>query len=316
MGGGERAAGAIEAAVEEEDQIAGLHLASGDEVTALIILAGRAAGDGIAELLVYVVHQAGAIESAGTGAAGSVPAAQELTGHGGGGGAQSAGALIAGAHQRHILRGHIAGVDLIPTVAKVRQDVHHGASPDGGHLVIAGVRAGTDVEHVGGDEPSLQFRLRSLCGGDDRAVRQRDGEPLAGHVTYVFPERDLIPTVADVLLHDHLAALGGHGDGLGAGVRLAAQPEGVGGDGSVADGSERYAGTHSHDKAGGSQGPDRLDFELHWNDLHKFFFRKKRPFTYRPVRASTKSNPCPQRRTGRAGRSSSPRGPCSSGPDR
>ena len=155
MGGGQRAAGAVEAAVEEEDQIAGLHGVGGHEVTALIILAGGAPGDGMAQLLINVVHQTGAVEGAGAAPAGDVPAAQQALGHGRRGGPQLAGALKISAHQGDVLGGYIAGLHLIPAVAQIGHNVHHHARLQRPHLFAVGAGLGPDVEHIGGNQPPL-----------------------------------------------------------------------------------------------------------------------------------------------------------------
>lgn len=65
MGGGQRASGTVKLRIEEIDQIAGLHLAGGDEIAALVILAGGAPGNGVAQLPVDVIHQARAVKAIG-----------------------------------------------------------------------------------------------------------------------------------------------------------------------------------------------------------------------------------------------------------
>ena len=90
MGDGQSAAGAVIVPVEEENQVAGLHRSGGHEIAAVIVLAGGAAGNGMAQLPVDVVDQAGAIDTVGAGAAVGIPAAHQLPGHGGGGIAREA----------------------------------------------------------------------------------------------------------------------------------------------------------------------------------------------------------------------------------
>ena len=314
MGGGQGAAGAVKAAVKEEDQVAGLHGVEGHEVAAIIVLAGGAPGDGVAQLLVNVVHQAGAVEGIGAGPAGHIPLAQQALGHSGGRSAQLAGTRVIGAHQNYVLSGHVAGLDLIPAVAGIGHDVHHGAGLQGSHFIICSSGTGADIEHAGGDEAPLLLRLGALRGGDDCAVLQGDGEPSAGHIAGLASVGHLIPAVPGVLLHGDLGALGGLGDGGGAGAGLAAQAQAVGGDSGGSDRSERHAGTHRQGKTGGGQRPERLKFEIHWK-LPPFFFRKGF-LTCRPVPASARRSPGRWRKRGRADRSFSPHDPDFSDPDR
>ena len=43
------------------------------------------------------------------------------------------------------LGGDIAGLDLVPAVAQIRHDIHHGARLEGGHLLITSARAGAQA---------------------------------------------------------------------------------------------------------------------------------------------------------------------------
>ena len=241
----------------------------------------------MAQLLINVVHQTGAVEGAGAAPAGDIPAAQQALGHSRRGGPQLAGALKISAHQGDVLGGYIAGLHLIPAVAQIGHDVHHHARLQRPHLFAVGAGLGPDVEHIGGNQPPLLLGLLGQGGGrrlDNRAVGQGDLQPLAGHVPLRVTVCNLIPAVPCVLLYGDLGALGSHGQGFGAGAGLTAQTQVVGGDGGGADRGKRHAGACGKNKPGGGQGPDQLHFEIHWN-LPPQYFLWYRPVTCPPARA-------------------------------
>ena len=264
-----------------------MHSVGRYKIAAVIILAGGTPGNGMAQLLIYVVHKPGTVEAAGAAPAGDIPATQQALGHGRSGSAQFAGTLKIGTHQGDVLGRHVAAVNLIPTVAQVGQDVHHHARLQGTHLLALGAGLPPDVKHICGDQTPLLLRLLRQGGGlglNHSAVGQSNPQPLTEHVAHLAAVCNLIPAITHIFFHGDLGALGRHVQGLGIRARLAAQTQAVGGDGGAADGGKRYTGAHGKGKADGGQKPDQLHFEIH-GTLPPQYFLWYRPVTCPPAHA-------------------------------
>ena len=212
VGGGQGAAGVVVLGVEDVHQVAGLHLVHGDETTAVVVLAGRAAGDGHAQLVEHVVEQAGAVEAIGAGCAVHVGLAQLLLGQGhsllpdGGGGAVAA-VVVAAILDGDVLSADVAHAvlvgDLVPAVAAA-QDGHRVALVQQAQTGVAGASTGAHVQGIGGDgADGLGVAAAGVGAAGIAGVAVVPGDVLSAHKGAAAAVGDLVPAIAAVGQNGH-----------------------------------------------------------------------------------------------------------------
>ena len=153
------------------------------------------------------------------------------------------------------------------------------------------------MEGVGGDGALTHH---SFAAGEGHV------QPVGGHVAHLIAVRDLVPAV-QLLQEGDDAVVGGQSENAGVGVGLAAQAQGICRHGTGANGSHGNAGGHDQCKAG-----DGGDLDQSLLTVHGF----QPPVglvIFQTEHASARWSPCRWQRTDRGDRTSSPRGPGSSG---
>ena len=238
------------ARLQEEDQIAGLELTHRDG-GAVAHLSGSSAVEGAAKLRVDIADKAGAVKTAGGGAAVTVGIAQILHGQihhlGGGAGRGGLGCVDNG----HIVRGHIALFHLVPAVQGL-QNGEDLASREGVHLLTVGAGGGADI----------QGALRDLAvdglrhSGQFYSLRQH--YIIGGDIALSILEGDLVPAAFGNTRHLNLGAVG---DGLqngGVGAGSVAQTKTALGVHCAGHSKSRSDHTGDSQQAGGQLGSKRL----------------------------------------------------------
>ena len=210
-------------------------------------------GQRIAELLINVHGEAGAVEAAGGGAAVHIAGAQMAQSRFHDGGALAAGG-IAGQYQQIAadiaLRAVLAG-NVIPAVYQT-VDGDYGAGVDGGQALAFGGGVGPDVHSALG---------HAAVGGED--VVLIEDKVIGGHIAGAAVIIDLVPAGDAVIQQGHGHRLVQRGDDGGGGVGLGPHTQGSTGG---------AAGANGHLFLGRGEGGERQSGEGSKNSgLHGLF---------------------------------------------
>ena len=248
--------------VLEEDQIAGLQLIAADGDTVLELVGGGAV-EGVAELGVDVLGEAGAVKAAGAVAAQDVGGAQILLGQGhnllpqGGGGA---GGGLGG--DGDVIAADVTGAagvcNLVPALVDALQ-LQDSAAGDGAQ----GVKGGAGARpHVQGGAVGVHLAIAQVGVGLGGHV-----QVLAGHVAFHGVVIDLVPAILGLLQHHYVGAAGSGGQDLALGGGSGAEPKRVGRDGAGTQGG----GGGTDGAQGGENGAQQGDAQqarrlYHWYD--------------------------------------------------